>query len=497
MKRVLTLIMTAVLTFGGVQAQAKAEEATVAENVAVQLKTLGLFRGTDKGFELDREMTRAEAITMLVRALGAEKEALECEHPHGFTDVPAWANGYVAYANKYMLTNGISETEFGSDKTVTAREYLAFILRALGYTDAWREDVFIRAADCEMLPQDVHLKDFQRRDAVLLTAAALFATRRETSGIEAYEDPDTDRRLFRKLIESGTFTEENFVTAFPADPFSEYRQAVSLVKNAVMERENTGKLEGNVFRDDLCFLNRYSVVDGILEAEAAVTIFENVSAEGGSTSSDKTAGYRMEIEMESGTVRLWEEAPEIIEEIEAIRDGASMPYAEEAVGILGYDMMLHNRMKPRATIADYKPEIVEEAGAETYEESMAMLENKQGTSGISEQWEGTECTACLTGISTPHGGMAALYLVFKADSALGAGKILRLPLPEENMWAKTNRPDTVTFSEDGKILTYTRSFAEKAAIGSGTRLIHEKGTYVYTVDTETGELEFTLEPLAE
>ncbi len=495
MKRVLTILTAVLLTFGSMHIAA--EEADLAATAATQLQALGLFRGTEQGFELDRAMTRAEAITMLVRALGEEEKALKSEEPHGFTDVPAWANGYVSHAKRYGLTNGISETEFGSDKPVTAREYLAFLLRALGYTDAWREDVFIRAADCEILPQDVNPADFQRRDAVMLTVATLFASRREPSGIDAYEDPDTDRRLFRKLIESGAFTEENFVMAFPADPFPEYRQAVSLVKNAVMMRENTGKLEGNVFRDDLCYLTAYSTSDGVLQAEVAVTVFENVNAESGSTSSDKTAGYRIEIETESGAVRLWEEEPAVLEQIEKLREGAERPYEEAAAGILGYDMILHNRHVPLATIADYAPKIVEADSAETYEESIEKVETGSGSSGISERWEGAECTACLTYISTPHGGMARLYLVFKDGSALGAGKILRLPLPEENMWAKTNRPDTVTFSEDGKILTYTRSFAEKSAIGSGTRLIHEKGTYVYTVDTETGKLEFTLEPLAE
>ena len=45
---------------------------------AQQVKTLnllGLFSGTDKGFELDRNATRIESAAMLVKLLGKEEEA--------------------------------------------------------------------------------------------------------------------------------------------------------------------------------------------------------------------------------------------------------------------------------------------------------------------------------------------------------------------------------------------------------------------------------------
>ena len=42
---------------------------------AEMLQKLGLFMGTDNGFELDRAMTRAEAAAMLCRFLGGTAEA--------------------------------------------------------------------------------------------------------------------------------------------------------------------------------------------------------------------------------------------------------------------------------------------------------------------------------------------------------------------------------------------------------------------------------------
>ena len=65
------------------------------EAQAQMLYDIGLFRGTEKGFELDKPMTRAEAAAMLTRLLGAEKTALSGTWKHPFTDVPQWADKYV------------------------------------------------------------------------------------------------------------------------------------------------------------------------------------------------------------------------------------------------------------------------------------------------------------------------------------------------------------------------------------------------------------------
>lgn len=63
------------------------------------LKELGLFIGTDKGYELERKPTRAESAVMLVRMLGKEKAAVEKNYPTPFTDVPVWASPFVGYLN--------------------------------------------------------------------------------------------------------------------------------------------------------------------------------------------------------------------------------------------------------------------------------------------------------------------------------------------------------------------------------------------------------------
>ncbi len=103
---------------------------------AESLSALGVFLGTGNGFELERAPTRIECLVMLIRLLGAEKEAIAMnDEAIPFTDVPKWANGYAAYAYKNRLTNGISEKNFGSQMTADAKMYTTFLLRALGYND--------------------------------------------------------------------------------------------------------------------------------------------------------------------------------------------------------------------------------------------------------------------------------------------------------------------------------------------------------------------------
>ena len=110
------------------------------DNAADALSELGLFRGTEKGFELDREPTRAEAATMLVRLLGAEDEAMSLTYTAPYTDVYDWAKPYVQYLYEKGLTKGTSETVFGYSDKCTAQQYATFLLRALGYSDGENGD---------------------------------------------------------------------------------------------------------------------------------------------------------------------------------------------------------------------------------------------------------------------------------------------------------------------------------------------------------------------
>jgi len=106
------------------------------------MKDMGLFLGTNNGYDLDKEPTRAQAAVMLVRFLGKEAEAKAGEWETPFTDVPDWAKPYVGYLYENDLTKGMSETTFVPDDVCSAQMYVTFILRALGYMDENGKDTF-------------------------------------------------------------------------------------------------------------------------------------------------------------------------------------------------------------------------------------------------------------------------------------------------------------------------------------------------------------------
>ena len=198
--------------------------------LAGQLNQLGLFRGAGTNadgsvnYDLDRQPNRAEAITMLIRALGAgDQEGTTKQHP--YQDVPTWANGAVSYARKYDLTRGISATEFGAKSPVTTAMYLTFMLRALGYQDGtdfvWNSP-WETAVQAGILPAQADWATLTRGELVEITAAALFAQHKTTG-----------QPLWERLVSSGAFTAEQFQAAFPADPYaalhtqSKYRTALA------------------------------------------------------------------------------------------------------------------------------------------------------------------------------------------------------------------------------------------------------------------------------
>ena len=209
-KRFFALLLCLALCLGTAGA-AEDQELGRQRGQAMRLEDLGLFLGVGDSygitdFALWRSPSRAEAVTMLVRALGKGAEAAGMEKTHPFADVPAWADGYVSYAWETGLTKGTSDTTFGAWDDATGEMYVTFMLRALGYTDGtdftW-EDPWTLAEACSILPEGVDRGCFNRGDAVEVTAAALFA-----------KIKGTDATLADQLIAQGAFSREDFDRAF-------------------------------------------------------------------------------------------------------------------------------------------------------------------------------------------------------------------------------------------------------------------------------------------
>src|SRR5690606_15643195 len=176
---------------------------------AIDLKILGLLANRPGGFELDRAPTRAEGLVMLLRLLGKEAEALGGSYSHPFRDVPRWADRYVGYAYQNGITNGKSSDTFGADDPLTANQYAALVLRAMGYRDGedfryeWALD---KAATLGILSgaQAGELKNrtvFLRNDLVEISYNALTARLKGSSRTLVEKLVDTDRTVHRTAAE--------------------------------------------------------------------------------------------------------------------------------------------------------------------------------------------------------------------------------------------------------------------------------------------------------
>jgi len=177
-------------------------------SAADKLHELGLFQGVGDNadgtpnFALDRIPTRNEAVTMLVRLLGKEEEALSGTWETPFTDVATWARPYVGYAYTNELTTGTGATTFSGADSITASQYITFVLRALGYSSgsdfawdkAWEFSDELGFTNGEYSSAS---RVFTRGDVAAISFNALTATLKDSSGV-----------LFETLIENGAITSD-------------------------------------------------------------------------------------------------------------------------------------------------------------------------------------------------------------------------------------------------------------------------------------------------
>ena len=171
------------------------------------MKTLGLFRGSltgyGQGFDLEAAPTRLQALIMFVRVLGEESAALSWNGVCPFQDIQpgSQAEKYVGYAYERGYTNGYSTTEFRPSATVSASQYVEFLLRALGYSSAANtqiSDALERAESAYVLtPGETAIlqsTDFLRADLVYVSYYALDA--RLAEGTQTLGQSLMERNVF-------------------------------------------------------------------------------------------------------------------------------------------------------------------------------------------------------------------------------------------------------------------------------------------------------------
>ncbi len=141
LKRALSLALASVMLMGmmvvGSSAASfpdvSAEDNT--EAIAV-LEAVKVMIGNENGeFEPDKNVTRNEMAVIMSKLMLGTYAADSYVGSHPFTDVPTWADKYVAACYSAGIIAGRSETTYDGNSTVTAVEAAAMMLRALGYED--------------------------------------------------------------------------------------------------------------------------------------------------------------------------------------------------------------------------------------------------------------------------------------------------------------------------------------------------------------------------
>lgn len=189
------IALASMLVAAGITATAGAANFT---NCADRLKDVGLFQGTNQGYQLDKAPTRAEASAMLVRLLGKEAEAEKLTYTAPFTDLKGWEKPYVQYLYDNGLANGTSATTYNPTGKCSAQMYTTFLLRALGYSDAKGDFTYAKAIDFGEqvgLVDDVNCntKNFLRDNVAAMSLTAL----------DTEVNDGTYRLLLEKLMDDG------------------------------------------------------------------------------------------------------------------------------------------------------------------------------------------------------------------------------------------------------------------------------------------------------
>ncbi len=123
----------------------------------VTLSEAGILKGYGNGeFGSKDPLTRAQFAKIII-ALSGYEDVAKTKTSETFTDVSSshWAIGYINTASGLGLITGYPDGSFGADEKITYAQALTIIIRALGYTEAevgtnWPVDYINKASELEL-----------------------------------------------------------------------------------------------------------------------------------------------------------------------------------------------------------------------------------------------------------------------------------------------------------------------------------------------------------
>ena len=198
LKIMLVGVMALSLCFGGVSAnEIENSDAKLVENT-YELKGYGILKGDPDGnLRLEENITRAEAITLLIRANAelnevAQREMLDVK----FDDIKEhWAIQEISFAHQNGLVDGTSVTTFEPERNVTNAEFIKMLVTLLGYKPMAERmgypQGYVMTASQQGVTDGMNLNldaDATRGDVVNMIANSLDVPMMVQSGFGAYEE---------------------------------------------------------------------------------------------------------------------------------------------------------------------------------------------------------------------------------------------------------------------------------------------------------------------
>ena len=138
LKRALSLGLTAAMISGlmvmGSSAAGYADVTSENNQEAIEvLQAVGIMTGVDEEGNFNPEGTVTRNQMAVIMANLMEYNVASYRDTSPFTDVPSWAEPYVAACYTNGITSGYSDTIYGGEDSVTTAQAALMLMKALGY----------------------------------------------------------------------------------------------------------------------------------------------------------------------------------------------------------------------------------------------------------------------------------------------------------------------------------------------------------------------------
>lgn len=136
--------------------ESKSNKSPEATECADALNDLGVLKGTDKGYELEKTLTREESAAILVRLTGNEEKANGKKFEAVFADVDKdrWSYGYVMYCYENEITKGTGKDTFSPTEEIDASQFVTLVMRLLGFTEVSPETAMAKGVEYNLISGD-------------------------------------------------------------------------------------------------------------------------------------------------------------------------------------------------------------------------------------------------------------------------------------------------------------------------------------------------------